>query len=98
MLSSAIRPACTLMFIAASVAVMGRYFHDGFRTAHGAIAAPTLVIAGELDQGTPVAMAQQLAAAIPGAQLEVLAGASHLSAIEQPKTFAAAVQGFLVTI
>jgi 3-oxoadipate enol-lactonase len=27
----------------------------------GAIAAPTLVIAGELDQGTPVAMAQQLA-------------------------------------
>jgi 3-oxoadipate enol-lactonase len=114
-------------------AVMGRYFHDGFRTAHGAIvarfrqrvvttdapgyiaccdavrkmdttarlgaiAAPTLVIAGELDQGTPVAMAQQLAAGIPGAQLEVLAGASHLSAIEQPKTFADAVQGFLATI
>jgi 3-oxoadipate enol-lactonase len=114
-------------------AVMGRYFHDGFRTAHGAIvarfrqrlvttdaqgyiaccnavgkmdttarlgaiAAPTLVIAGELDQGTPVAMAQELAAAIPGAKLEVLAGASHLSAIEQPKAFAEAVQGFLATI
>jgi 3-oxoadipate enol-lactonase len=114
-------------------AVMGRYFHEGFRAEHGAIvarfrerlvttdapgyvaccnavgtvdttarlgaiAAPTLVIAGELDQGTPVAMAQQLAAAIPGARLEVLAGASHLSAIEQPKAFAAAVQGFLATI
>jgi 3-oxoadipate enol-lactonase len=64
----------------------------------GAIAAPTLVIAGELDQGTPVSMAQQLAAGIPGAQLEVLAGASHLSAIEQPKAFAAAIQGFLAAI
>ncbi|MDB5936979.1 MAG: Beta-ketoadipate enol-lactone hydrolase [Massilia sp.] len=64
----------------------------------GAIAVPTLVIAGELDQGTPVAMAQQLAAGIPGARLQVLAGASHLSAIEQPRAFAAAVQGFLATI
>ena len=114
-------------------AVMGRYFHDGFRTTHGAIVArfrqrlvttdapgyiaccnavatvdttdrlgaitaPTLVIAGELDQGTPVAMAHQLTTAIAGAQLEVLAGASHLSAIEQPKAFASAVQGFLAAI
>jgi 3-oxoadipate enol-lactonase len=57
-----------------------------------------LVIAGELDQGTSVAMARQLAVDIPGARLEVLAGASHLSAIEQPKAFAAAVQGFLAAI
>jgi 3-oxoadipate enol-lactonase len=54
--------------------------------------------AGRLIQGTPVAMAQQLAAGIPGARLDVLAGASHLSAIEQPKAFAAAVQGFLAAI
>jgi 3-oxoadipate enol-lactonase len=114
-------------------AVMGRYFHDGFRTAHaaivarfrqrlvttdeagyvaccdavgkvdttarlGAFAAPTLVIAGELDQGTPVAMARVLAEGISGARLEVLAGASHLSAIEQPAAFAEAVQGFLATL
>jgi 3-oxoadipate enol-lactonase len=61
----------------------------------GAIGVPTLVIAGEWDQGTPVAMAQQLAAGIAGAELQVLAEASHLSAIEQPAAFAAAVQGFL---
>jgi hypothetical protein len=46
------------------------------------------VIAGELDQGTPVAMAQTLADAIPGASLTVLKEASHLSAVEQPEAFA----------
>jgi 3-oxoadipate enol-lactonase len=61
----------------------------------GQIAVPTLVIAGELDQGTPVAMAQTLAEAIPGAQLEVLADASHLSAAEQPEAFAKSVVGFV---
>ncbi len=64
----------------------------------GAIAVPTLVIVGDLDQGTPVSMAQKLAEGIPGAQLTVLAGASHLSAIEQPAAFATAVAGFLATI
>jgi 3-oxoadipate enol-lactonase len=60
-----------------------------------AIAVPTLVIAGELDQGTPVAMAQTLADSIPGAKLTVLEQASHLSGIEQPQAFAQAVQGFI---
>jgi 3-oxoadipate enol-lactonase len=61
----------------------------------GQIAVPTLVIAGELDQGTPVAMAQALADGIPGATLEVLQDASHLSAAEQPEAFAALVTGFV---
>lgn len=61
----------------------------------GAIAVPSLVIAGELDQGTPVAMARTLADAIAGAQLVVLQDASHLSAIEQPRAFDAAVQRFI---
>jgi 3-oxoadipate enol-lactonase len=61
----------------------------------GQIAVPALVIAGELDQGTPVAMAQVLAEGIPGARLEVLQGASHLSAAEQPEAFAASVVGFV---
>jgi 3-oxoadipate enol-lactonase len=111
-------------------AVMGRYFHDGFRAAHPAtvarfrqrlvttdtegyvgccaavggidttarlaqIAAPTLVLAGESDQGTPVGMARMLADGIPGARLRVLAGASHLGAVEQPEAFAAAVTAFI---
>ena len=61
----------------------------------GQIGVPTLVIAGELDQGTPVAMAQALAEAIPGATLEVIADASHLSAAEQPEAFAQLVTGFV---
>lgn len=61
----------------------------------GQISVPTLVIAGELDQGTPVAMAQALAEGIPGARLEVLKDASHLSAAEQPEAFAASVVAFV---
>ncbi len=59
------------------------------------IAVPTLVIAGELDQGAPVAMSRTIADAIPGARLVVLADASHIAAIEQPAAFARAVQAFL---
>jgi 3-oxoadipate enol-lactonase len=61
----------------------------------GQIAAPALVIAGELDQGTPVAMAETLAESIPGASLTVLKDASHLSAVEQPAAFNAAVSAFI---
>lgn len=59
------------------------------------IAAPTLVIAGGADVGTPVAMSEALAAGIPGARLAVLEGAAHLSSAEQPAEFAALVRGFL---
>lgn len=59
---------------------------------------PALVIAGELDQGTPVLMAETLAAALPRARLTVLRNASHLSVIEQPAAFAAAVESFLGTL
>jgi 3-oxoadipate enol-lactonase len=61
----------------------------------GNITVPTLVIAGELDQGTPPDMARTLQAGIPDARLEILAQASHLSAVEQPEAFAALVTGFL---
>jgi 3-oxoadipate enol-lactonase len=64
----------------------------------GQIAVPALVIAGELDQGTPVAMAETLARGMPNAQLAVLEEASHLSAIEQPGAFADAVVGFIDTL
>jgi 3-oxoadipate enol-lactonase len=61
----------------------------------GSIAVPALVIAGELDQGTPVAMAEILAQGIPNASLAVLKEASHLSAVEQPEAFDAAVSTFI---
>ncbi|OHC65847.1 MAG: 3-oxoadipate enol-lactonase [Rhodocyclales bacterium RIFCSPLOWO2_02_FULL_63_24] len=63
----------------------------------GAISAPTLVIAGAEDPGTPPAMSEVIAATIPAAQLEIIPSASHLSCIEQPETFHRLVAGFLNT-
>ena len=62
------------------------------------ISAPTLVIAGDLDQGTPVAMSQIIADKIPNATLTVLLQASHISAIEQPQAFNDAVIGFMASL
>lgn len=56
---------------------------------------PTLLIAGTQDQATPLAMSEAMAARIPGAQLHLLEGAAHLSVIEQPGPFHAALRGFL---
>ncbi len=64
----------------------------------GQIAVPTLVVAGELDEGTPPAMSRTMVDAIPGAELVVLPGAAHLSAIEQPKAFEAALRRFIETL
>lgn len=59
------------------------------------IRARTLVIAGELDVGTPPAMSEAIAARIPGARLEVIPGAAHLSSAEKPEAFARLVEEFL---
>ncbi len=64
----------------------------------GEIRCPTLVIAGAQDVGTPVAMAQQIAQGIPGATLEVIEGAAHLSVVEQPAAFEAAVKRLLAKV
>lgn len=61
----------------------------------GEIAAPTLVVVGELDAETPVAYAEVLAAGIPDAELHVIAGAGHLTPSEAPAEFAALVRRFL---
>jgi 3-oxoadipate enol-lactonase len=61
------------------------------------IKAPTLVIAGEKDVGTPVAMSKAIADAIPGAKLAVIPGAAHLSAVENPEAFNKLVENFLAS-
>jgi 3-oxoadipate enol-lactonase len=59
------------------------------------IKVPTLVIVGEKDTATPPAMAERLAAAIPGADLVVIKAAAHLPNIEQPEAFNATIGDFL---
>lgn len=61
----------------------------------GDIAAPTLVVAGELDPVTPVAMAEELAAGIDRADLVVVPDASHLANVERPAEVTAAVSAHL---
>lgn len=56
---------------------------------------PALVIVGEHDPGTPVAMARQIQAALPSAELAILPSASHLSNLEQPGEFNRVLSGFL---
>ncbi|MFM7551574.1 MAG: 3-oxoadipate enol-lactonase, partial [Actinomycetota bacterium] len=55
----------------------------------GGIAVPTLVVVGSLDEETPPAYAEALAAGIPGARLEVLAGAGHFTPVEAPAALGA---------
>lgn len=57
---------------------------------------PTLVIAGQDDLATPVADGRFLADMAANARLRVLAPAAHLSNVEQPEAFLAAMLGFLV--
>jgi 3-oxoadipate enol-lactonase len=53
------------------------------RAALPAIAAPTRIVVGSEDYATPPAMAEALHDAIPGATLEVLNGAAHLTPLER---------------
>jgi 3-oxoadipate enol-lactonase len=50
------------------------------------IVAPTLVVAGADDPATPPEHGAAIAAAVPGARLEVVAGAAHLASWEQAET------------
>jgi 3-oxoadipate enol-lactonase len=60
-----------------------------------AIAVPTLVVVGRDDTLTPPAQSEALAGRIRASRLVVIDGAGHLSNLEQPARFNAAVRGFL---
>lgn len=59
------------------------------------ITAPALIIAGELDEATTPAQAEELRAAIPASELVVLAGAAHLANVDRPDAFNAQLRRFL---
>jgi hypothetical protein len=52
-------------------------------------------LACNLHIGTPVAMAREINGAMPGSELVIIASAAHLSNIEQPQPFNAALLCFL---
>jgi len=61
----------------------------------GQITVPTLVVVGSLDRLTPPALARDIADQIPGARLEIIDGAGHLSNIEEAEAFNKVVLDFL---
>ncbi|HUN68264.1 MAG TPA: 3-oxoadipate enol-lactonase [Burkholderiales bacterium] len=59
------------------------------------IKCPILVIVGEQDPGTPLAMAKEIHDNAPGSKLVVLPQAAHLANLEQPEAFTRALGDFL---
>jgi 3-oxoadipate enol-lactonase len=57
----------------------------------GAVRVPTRVVAGAQDGVAPPAACEQMASAIPGADLVTIDGASHIASAAQPAAFHAAV-------
>jgi 3-oxoadipate enol-lactonase len=58
---------------------------------------PALVIVGEHDPGTPVAMARAIHEHLSGSKLAVLPDAAHIANVEQPEAFNRALEAFLAT-
>ena len=100
-------PAATPAQVARARATMAEIHPDGYRQAvamlargdlhadAGAIAAPTLVLSSADDSVTPPAGSRTLAAAMPNARYHEIEGAGHLSYLERPAAFNAAVREFL---
>lgn len=79
-------------FLRQQAAILGR---PDSRPDLPGIAVPTLVAVGEGDQLTPPELSREMAAAIPGARLEVLAGCGHLPPLEDPARVSVLLRGWL---
>jgi 3-oxoadipate enol-lactonase len=60
-----------------------------------AITLPTMIVVGAEDPATNVGMAREIHERIKGSELVILERAAHLSNMDQPAAFGAAVLGFL---
>jgi 3-oxoadipate enol-lactonase len=62
------------------------------------IACPTLLLVGDQDTITPLAVQQQITAAIPGSRLVIVPRTAHFTMLEMPEAFNAHVLEFLATV
>jgi 3-oxoadipate enol-lactonase len=62
------------------------------------IKCPTLILVGDQDGVTPLANARAIAAAVPGAQIRIIPATAHLTMLERPEAFNAALVEFLATL
>jgi len=87
-----LRRAGATQLITQNYAVMAR---ADSRPTLRSITCPVLVACGEADQLTPPEHSREIAALVPGAQLEILPGAGHMLTMEQPARVAALLLGWL---
>jgi pimeloyl-ACP methyl ester carboxylesterase len=81
----------------ATIVALGRaiFSRPSLHERLGEIRCPTLVAVGRHDKPRPVHESQALATAIPGARLEIIEGAGHISSLEQPARVLALLESFL---
>jgi pimeloyl-ACP methyl ester carboxylesterase len=80
------------VFLRHQQAIMAR---PDSRAGLAAIGCPTLVLVGDADELTPPPLSREMAAAIPGARLVVVADCGHLSTLERPDAVNAALSEWI---
>lgn len=65
------------------------------RAALAALRLPVAVMCGAQDRITPPGLARELAAAVPGATLEIVDGAGHMLPVERPEAVVRVLRGLL---
>lgn len=82
--------------VAGYQAYVGAFIEMDFTARLPALSVPTLLIAAEHDHGGgPVPAMREMAAAIPGAEFEIVAGAGHIVNFEAPGAVQTLLDGFL---
>ncbi|WP_242344082.1 alpha/beta fold hydrolase [Anaeromyxobacter terrae] len=61
------------------------------------VAAPTLVVAGEHDSFTPMRLSEAIHRAVPGSELVVVPGGTHVAPLEDPELVAESTLAFLAS-
>jgi pimeloyl-ACP methyl ester carboxylesterase len=82
-------------FVRQQRAILGR---ADSRPTLPSITVPTLVLVGSEDQLTPPDLAREMSVAIPNADLVIVPGSGHLSALEKPEQVTAALAGWLARL
>ncbi|MES2973226.1 MAG: alpha/beta hydrolase [Pseudomonadota bacterium] len=82
-------------FVRQSQAVMDR---PDSRSLLASIDCPVLVIGGMDDKVAPAKLSEEMAAAIPGAQLHLLPATGHLAPLERPAEVTALMRGWLARV
>ncbi|MGW6790473.1 alpha/beta fold hydrolase [Streptomyces chartreusis] len=77
------------------IAQADQRYTDEIQGRYGTIGIPTLVCWGEDDTWIPIAKGHELAALVPGARFEPIAGAGHLVQEDAPAQLTAALLAFL---